>query len=202
MARQVNAAKHAAKRQHILDSAAHLFAEQGYERTTTAQLCSQAGISLGTLYHYFGSKMEVFLGVLTQDKQDDRELLEAFANRDDAQDALLEFIEHLAQPATAHPIVPKLVLEAIIQAGRDAEVLAALETADADEQRGIQLLLKRAIDAGQADPLLNIEEAAAWLSTLVGALYLDAATKAEYDPARQIHQLLRTARAYVQPYQP
>lgn len=52
-----------------------LIAEQGYGRTTTSQLCSQAGISLGTLYHYFPGKKQIFLAVLTQDQQDTATLL-------------------------------------------------------------------------------------------------------------------------------
>lgn len=199
MARTVDPQKHAARRQHILDSAAYLFAEQGYERTTTAELCSRAGISLGTLYHYFSSKKQIFLAVLTQDEQATRELPENLVGRVGPLEALLSFIEHLAQPATAHPIVPKLVLEAMIQAHRDPEVLTALDNADAEEQRSIQMLLERAIDAGEADPTLDAEGAAVWLSTLVGALYLGAATKPESDPSQQLHYLSRTVRAYVSP---
>ena len=112
-------------------------------------------------------------------------------------DALVAFIEHLAKPATVHPIVPKLVLEAMIQAHRDPEILEALEAAGSNEQESLRMLLQRAIDAGEADPDLDVTEAAAWLSTLVGAFYLDVATKLDYQPARQLGQLLRTVRAYL-----
>lgn len=44
----------------ILQAASGLFAEQGYERTTTHQIAAAAGISVGTLYRYFADKEAIF----------------------------------------------------------------------------------------------------------------------------------------------
>jgi AcrR family transcriptional regulator len=46
----------AVRREQILTATRHLIAEQGYERTTTAQIARRAGISEGTIYNYFSSK--------------------------------------------------------------------------------------------------------------------------------------------------
>jgi AcrR family transcriptional regulator len=46
----------AVRREQILTAMRHLIAEQGYERTTTAQIARRAGISEGTIYNYFPSK--------------------------------------------------------------------------------------------------------------------------------------------------
>lgn len=43
----------------ILDAAAALFSERGYEQTTTHQIAGQAGVSVGALYRYFDSKQAV-----------------------------------------------------------------------------------------------------------------------------------------------
>lgn len=199
MPRRVDPVKHAAKRQHILDSAAVLIAEQGYDRTTTSQLCAQAGISLGTLYHYFPGKKQVFLAVLTQDQQDTAALLDDLldAEQPDAVEALLAFVQHLAQPATAHRIVPKLVLEAMLQAHRDSEIRSTLEGAETSEREGIRRLLTRAADAGQVDQELDSGDAAAWISALVNALYLEAAMNPSFDAATQLPLLMRTVRGFL-----
>lgn len=199
MPRRVNPETHAAKRQHILDSAAVLFAQQGYERTTTSQLCRQAGISLGALYHYFTSKKQVFLAVLTQDEQETRTLLEEMIRAPEPMAALLGFVEHLAAPAAAHPIVPQLVLEAMLQAHRDPEVLDALQKTGSDETAGIKALLQRASATGDFDAELDLDEAADWISGLVSALYLQAATQPDFDAARHLPQLIRTVRAFLRP---
>ncbi len=47
------------RRAQILAAARSLIAEQGYERTTTAQIAKRAGISEGTIYNYFPSKVAV-----------------------------------------------------------------------------------------------------------------------------------------------
>lgn len=43
----------------ILEAAAELFAERGYEQTTTHQVASAAGVSVGALYRYFGGKQAI-----------------------------------------------------------------------------------------------------------------------------------------------
>jgi AcrR family transcriptional regulator len=46
----------AVRREQILTSMRQLIGEQGYDRTTTAQIARRAGISEGTIYNYFPSK--------------------------------------------------------------------------------------------------------------------------------------------------
>ncbi|MEU4879879.1 TetR/AcrR family transcriptional regulator [Streptomyces althioticus] len=48
--------------QAILDTAVRLFAEQGYERTTIAQIAREAGISQRSLFRYFGTKEDLVCG--------------------------------------------------------------------------------------------------------------------------------------------
>lgn len=54
------------KRQAILDVAADLFRESGFERASMSELCLRVGGSKATLYNYFSSKEEVFAEVLMQ----------------------------------------------------------------------------------------------------------------------------------------
>lgn len=43
-------------RSRLLDTATHLFASQGFERTSVQEIVSTAGVTKGALYHYFDSK--------------------------------------------------------------------------------------------------------------------------------------------------
>ena len=45
------------KRAHILDSAATLFADQGYEATTLAMVAHASGAAVGSIAHFFGDKV-------------------------------------------------------------------------------------------------------------------------------------------------
>ena len=46
----------------VVDTALALFAEQGYEATTIAQIASRAGVSQRSLFRYFGSKEDLVCG--------------------------------------------------------------------------------------------------------------------------------------------
>ncbi|MER7052103.1 MULTISPECIES: TetR family transcriptional regulator [unclassified Streptomyces] len=46
----------------ILETALRLFAEQGYEQTTIAQIAREAGISQRSLFRYFGTKEDMVCG--------------------------------------------------------------------------------------------------------------------------------------------
>ncbi|MGW0212154.1 TetR/AcrR family transcriptional regulator [Streptomyces sp. NPDC003233] len=48
--------------QEILHTAVRLFAEQGYEQTTIAQIAREAGISQRSLFRYFGTKEDLVCG--------------------------------------------------------------------------------------------------------------------------------------------
>ena len=52
------------KKENILDAAYRLFCEQGYHRTTAAQVAKEAGLSVGSFYAYFVDKRDLFLAVM------------------------------------------------------------------------------------------------------------------------------------------
>lgn len=57
-------AKTETRRQAILASAAEVFQEMGFERTTMSAICERLGYSKATLYNYFASKEELFSAVV------------------------------------------------------------------------------------------------------------------------------------------
>jgi len=48
------------KRQAIIEAAIDIFAKQGYEDTTIAQIAAAAGVAVGTVYLYFHNKREIY----------------------------------------------------------------------------------------------------------------------------------------------
>ena len=53
-----------ARRETILNTAAQVFMEMGYERASMAEIAARVGGSKATLYGYFPSKEELFMGVV------------------------------------------------------------------------------------------------------------------------------------------
>lgn len=52
------------KQDIILKAAISVFAENGYLQSKTAKICEKAGISKGLIFHYFGSKKNLFLFIV------------------------------------------------------------------------------------------------------------------------------------------
>ena len=57
------ASSSAETRGRIVDVARRCFAEQGFEATTNRSLAQEAGITTGAIYHYFESKLDIFVAV-------------------------------------------------------------------------------------------------------------------------------------------
>jgi AcrR family transcriptional regulator len=51
-------------RQNLIAAALGLFAQDGYDATSVAQICQAAGVSKGAFYHHFSTKQELFLELL------------------------------------------------------------------------------------------------------------------------------------------
>jgi len=52
------------RRQEIIEAARRCFLRNGFHQTTTDEICHEAAITPGGLYHYFGSKEEIISAVI------------------------------------------------------------------------------------------------------------------------------------------
>ncbi|HEX7733305.1 MAG TPA: TetR/AcrR family transcriptional regulator [Ktedonobacteraceae bacterium] len=110
MARIVNEAAHAARRNAILDAAQRAIVTKGYEQMAIADLLGELGISSGAFYHYFDSK-PTLLEALVERMGDQAEQVVAPILHDPALPALEKlqrFFAALDQWKVAHK---SLVLE-------------------------------------------------------------------------------------------
>ena len=163
--RTVDPEKHRARRTHIIESAVVLFASKGFAETTTADICQAAGISTGSLFHYFPSKQAVFYGIWELDRTEWDEVFAAADADPDPWAALMAIVDKLAADA-AEPIMAGLLVEVIAQAHRDPEFAVGLAENDRRQISGVARLVRRLREAGLADPGLPDEEAARWVLTL------------------------------------
>ncbi|MEV7547646.1 TetR/AcrR family transcriptional regulator [Streptomyces sp. NPDC089915] len=195
--RTVDPVKHRAQRQRIVNAAAALFAAKGFERTTTADICKAVGMSAGNLFHYFPNKRAIFLAVFDDDREEKTERLARAQAADDPWEGLRETVDLLAE-AAMEPLVPHLVMEAMVQAYRDAELDTLLSRDNATEHTAVSTLLTRAAAAGRIDPGLDPEDTATWVLALIASLYTSAATDPSFRPAEQLPTLHLILHRYLQ----
>ncbi|BAV40385.1 TetR/AcrR family transcriptional regulator [Mycobacterium ulcerans] len=59
-------AKTDATQRRILDAATEVFATRGFNPATMAEVVASSGASIGSIYHHFGGKTELFLAIFEQ----------------------------------------------------------------------------------------------------------------------------------------
>lgn len=82
------------RRRAITTAALELFVSKGYRATTTREICRDAGISMGTLYHYFRDKEELFFRTVARFIEEDLrargEISAHLVSREDAMNLLCD----------------------------------------------------------------------------------------------------------------
>jgi AcrR family transcriptional regulator len=99
MARTIDPLRVVERRSAITHSAAELFATQGYERTTAAQIARAAGLSSGSVFYYFADKAAIFRSIFELSIPEHTELFSRHIDRTDCLGAILDIVSALAAEA-------------------------------------------------------------------------------------------------------
>src|ERR1700749_1581724 len=126
--RTLDPVRHAEKRQEILGAAARCIARDGFQGASTADICKEAGISPGHLYHYFASKEEILVGITSAGLEQFAERFALMMQSDDAIGALMaEIGRHKDKKRDPqHKAMSRLVLEMLVEAGRNPVIARIL----------------------------------------------------------------------------
>lgn len=107
--------RRAATRQKILNAAAELFLNAGFEKTTIAQIIDHANIVKGTFYQHFQTKMDLLLELGREESAGRvRDLIARVTQGESALDALQRYYQVMAQWFETNPnIAEDIMLSAI-----------------------------------------------------------------------------------------
>jgi AcrR family transcriptional regulator len=143
-------------REKLIESAAEVFAEKGYDRAGVAEIARRAGYTTGAIYGRFTGKAELLLAAI--EARSNSELDQLFAEhrfQGKVTDILTTVGSHLVTgPEDENGA---LLLEAFVAARRDPEVRRLL--LDQLDLRGDRLadLVAEAQVTGAIDPALDVE---------------------------------------------
>ncbi|WP_242504435.1 TetR/AcrR family transcriptional regulator [Promicromonospora panici] len=197
MARTVDPARHEARRLVIIDVALTVFAERGYDGATTAAICRRAGIGSGTFFHYFPTKLDLLLAILTLGIQEVREAGEVFADRTDPLGVLLDIVKQGADDA-ADPRMPGFV-RAVGGIMHQPDVAAKLDE-DAQAQRDLlRPWVEKAQQAGEIRTDLTPERITSWLYLLTDGFLGRTADEENFTAEGEKATLVDTARRFLAP---
>ena len=109
-------------RERVLDAAAAVFAECGYDGARMAQIARAADLSVGAIYNHYPSKAELLAAVVERHSADDLARLLA----DDRPAGVLDLIAARGETLDQGPPEAPLLAEMILAARRDPEVAEIL----------------------------------------------------------------------------
>ena len=167
----------------ILDTAAVLFTEVGYENTTTNAIAERAGISIGSLYRYFPDR-DAILRALTE-----RYRAEIFALYDQAFTAdviylpLPVLLDRLIDPFLEKHLACPVYTHIMLGADVSPEIAAAVYEVEQESIRRIAALFVRLVPSLTE---VRARLAAVVIKAILKSLISLLATSQEPDDRRQL----------------
>lgn len=182
--RKVDPDSHAARRGMILQAARSCFADNGFQGTSTAEICRAAGMSSGNLFHYFPSKQAIIVAIVEEEGAETSAYFATLSARDDLFPALLEFVDVILSLA-GDAKYARLALETVAEAARNTEIARLLARNDAELRQALEDLLRSAATRGQIDAGLEARDIADWLMTWIDGTFSRISVDPAYDLVAQ-----------------
>jgi AcrR family transcriptional regulator len=178
-------------KEKIIQAAIHLFQERGYEKTTSNDIASAAGVSVGSFYVYFTDKRQLLLTIF--DRLADEMFIHAFDSlrpeilfdtelRTGIRQAVANTVEDKQRMSGLHRVICELVL-------KDAEFAARQKALIERSLSKIREIISLASKAGLTWDI-DVEAATFVVHRVVFDLSQDYVTGAvEFDKERAIDSL-------------
>lgn len=161
-------------RARLVNSAAEVFAERGYDRTGVAEIARRAGVTTGAIYNRFSGKAELLAAAIAEHTDDEFDAL--FADRrfqGRMEDIILIAGSQLVERDES--ALPDLLLHAFVAARRDPEVAELLKANVAERQRRLTEIIDTAKTDGGIDSSIDTHALVSFCHAVgFGFLVLDA----------------------------
>jgi len=140
-------------RQRILEIARAAFAFSGYDGSTNRELATKAGITSGAVYHYFGSKLDLYLAVHEDVQQ------RVYGQFNEAADGAVGFLgkfdailDTAHELNTADPTFAAFLGAVRTDMRRHPEIAEALSAHAERCRRFVVRLVDEGVESGEIDP--------------------------------------------------
>lgn len=84
-------------RNKIYNTAILLMEKNGFENVTVEDICSKAGVSVGSFYHYFKSKNDIYYEIYKRSDDYFEQIVTHLLDKDNTKDQILLYFQHYAK---------------------------------------------------------------------------------------------------------
>lgn len=188
--RKLDPVKFEEKRREILKAAGHCFLRSGLGKVSVSDICSEAGMSPGHLYHYFDSKQAIIAQLSALKLKEAAERFERVANgQASVPAAMLAEIDGIMR--SGKPAGYALLFEILAEASRSPDLAGTLLSHSRSVRTFLAEMLRRGQARGEIDDGLDVEITATVLIGVMDGSMALVLRDPELD-AGKAHSLLNT----------
>jgi len=179
--RKIDPRHRQARREQIIAAALTCFARRGFHLTRTAEICAEAGMSPGNLFHYFDSKDAIIEAIVEEDQRETAEMFSHACAEADLYAALLRIVDHGIE-MVAEPAYTRIGVEVIAEALRSPKVAACVARNEAARKAALVQLLEAGAARGQMTLGAPAEATADWILLLLDGAFGRALVEPAFRP--------------------
>jgi len=169
-------------REKLIQSAAHLFLEEGYDATSVNDICKHAGVSKGSFYHYFETKQVLFLTLIENWSSD---MMQAILNKPVSADSNLRemLIRMPFEFNAAFTAIPK-GFPVLVDFWRQAMADPAIWKLAVEPYHYFTGFFMQLIETGKSDGSIRKDVQGEVLARLLVAVAMGYLLEAAFDPEK------------------
>lgn len=194
------------RRREIIDAARVCFLRAGFHQATTDEICHEANITPGGLYHYFGSKEELIAAVIERSAEDAVERMRGLiAEAMDAESAFRQVSEFFSKTMLDADIdnATRLELEVLVEGLKNERLLEKSRRAWTMRMGWLEALIRRGVEDGIYDPkVVDPHAMASLLMSIYMGLRLGRLMFEEFDVSGAVRTLFVMHAGRLQPSKP
>jgi AcrR family transcriptional regulator len=178
-------------RQRILDEARRAFTTRGYDNTTNREIADGAGITAAAIYHYFPSKVDLYVAVFSSVQAKVFEAFDAaIAERQTFLEQFDAIFDAMCELGDDDPMLASFVVGVITEASHHPELRNALAALPPRQEIFLSALCTKAKDRGELPEALPVQSAVDAMSGVIAGFSRLAVTVRDRD------RLLAAAKVY------
>ncbi|MEY0488485.1 TetR/AcrR family transcriptional regulator [Proteus terrae] len=154
--------KQKAKMKYIIDAAIRCFAVKGFHSTSTAEICHEAGMSPGNVFHYFPNKNSIIEAIALEDALLFDDIFCRYEAEEECIQAIIDLMKEIIELYN-HPEYARISIEIFAEASRNASIHEIFIENERNNKQRLIAMLKNGIKKGQIDSTLEPEKIATWL---------------------------------------
>lgn len=178
-------------RQRILDEARRAFTTRGYDNTTNREIANGAGITAAAIYHYFPSKVDLYVAVFADVQA---KVFDAFDAAVTTRETFLEqfdaIFDAMCDLGSHDPMLASFVVGVITEASHHPELRLALGNLPPRQEIFLSRLCTEAKNRGELPEALRVQSAVDAMSGVIAGFSRLAVTVRDRD------RLLAAAKVY------